>query len=366
MLGRPRDQLLGKRLPELLPEAVRPAVAERLAEAVRERRPAAGGPGQGGSGLERYTQLFDFAPIGYFTVAGDGTIHQVNHSGARLLATAWSQLIGQSFLSFVVGTDRAAAEDFLAGVLLSPAASRSRSCEVTLYQDGGARVDVRLTGAVVVLEELGNLLARFPGRDEGPGPPDPKPGSERGPDPASSPDCGTPSTPDTGSCRVGTALPTCIVWEECGMSATRPDPEVQAYCDGLARGELVARRCLTCAKVTFPPAGTCEHCGSFSVEWVRLSGKGTLLFATPDERIAPHAYGHVRLVEGVVVQAIVTETLATPGVLRALSEHGTVPVVATVIRTDDGLPVLAFAPLRPSEPSRVPSTGLRSEALSAR
>lgn len=150
------------------------------------------------------------------------------------------------------------------------------------------------------------------------------------------------------------------------MSATRPDSDVRAYCDGLARGELMARRCLTCAKVTFPPAGTCEHCGSFSVEWVRLSGKGTLLFATPDQRVTPHAYGHVRLVEGVVVQAIITGTAVTPGVLRALSEHGTVPVVATVIRTDDGLPVLAFAASRPSDRSTVPLTGLQSGTLSAR
>ncbi|HEU4382878.1 MAG TPA: chemotaxis protein CheB [Anaeromyxobacteraceae bacterium] len=38
VLGRPRDGLLGKRLPELMPEAVRPAFAEKLAQAVRERR----------------------------------------------------------------------------------------------------------------------------------------------------------------------------------------------------------------------------------------------------------------------------------------------------------------------------------------
>ena len=88
------------------------------------------------------------------------------------------------------------------------------------------------------------------------------------------------------------------------------------------------------------------------VEWATLSGKSTLLFAIPDERIAPHVYGHVRLVEGVVVQAIVTGTAVTAGVLRALSEHGTVPVVATVLRTDDDLPLLAFAPLHPSGRAR--------------
>ncbi len=145
--------------------------------------------------------------------------------------------------------------------------------------------------------------------------------------------------------------------------ATVHDPDIQAYCDGLARGELMARRCLRCAKVTFPPAGTCEHCGSFMVEWAALSGKGTLLFAAHDERIAPNVYGHVRLAEGVVVQALVIATAVTPGVLRALSEHGSIPVVATVMRTDDDRPILAFAPLPASRGE--PLSQLPPEALDA-
>ncbi|HEU4383631.1 MAG TPA: zinc ribbon domain-containing protein [Anaeromyxobacteraceae bacterium] len=134
--------------------------------------------------------------------------------------------------------------------------------------------------------------------------------------------------------------------------AAVPISPVQAYCEGLGRGELVARKCSRCARITFPPADSCEHCGSYDVEWATLSGRGTLLFATPDPTnghphlasAAPGVYGHVRLEEGVVVQAVVTGTPVTPGVLRALSEHGTIPVVAAVLKTDDGLPVLAFTP----------------------
>ena len=138
--------------------------------------------------------------------------------------------------------------------------------------------------------------------------------------------------------------------------ATVPTSAIQAYCDGLARGELMARKCSRCARLTFPPEDCCEHCGSFEVEWARLSGRGMLLFATLDAAptchprlgsIAPCVYGHIRLDEGVVVQAIVTGVPVSPGVLRALAEHGTIPVAATVQRTDDGLPVLAFAPRRP-------------------
>ena len=136
--------------------------------------------------------------------------------------------------------------------------------------------------------------------------------------------------------------------------ATVRKSDIQAYYEGLARGEFLARKCRTCQKLTFPPTGCCEHCGSFAVEWATLSGKGTLLFATHNiapachprfEKIAPYVYGHVRLAEGVVVQAIVEGTPATPEGRRALFERGPVPVVATVMKMDD-LPVLAFAEAR--------------------
>ena len=35
--------------------------------------------------LGQYTDLYDFAPVGYFTLGRDGTIRQVNLAGARLL-----------------------------------------------------------------------------------------------------------------------------------------------------------------------------------------------------------------------------------------------------------------------------------------
>jgi uncharacterized OB-fold protein len=130
--------------------------------------------------------------------------------------------------------------------------------------------------------------------------------------------------------------------------------DIQAYYEGLERGELVARRCQKCRKLTFPPTGCCEHCGSFQVEWAKLSGKGTLLFATHNiapachprfESIAPYVYGHVRLEEGLIVQAIVTGIAATPEALRKLFERGEVPVLASVMKRDD-LAVLAFAEAR--------------------
>lgn len=37
--------------------------------------------------LERYTDLYNFAPVGYFTVTADGTIRELNLAGAALVLT---------------------------------------------------------------------------------------------------------------------------------------------------------------------------------------------------------------------------------------------------------------------------------------
>ncbi|HEU4382879.1 MAG TPA: ATP-binding protein [Anaeromyxobacteraceae bacterium] len=111
------------------------------------------------TGLERYTQLFDFAPIGYFTITAEGLIREVNLTGAHLLSVARSQLVGRRFLAFVVGADRAAAQDFLGQVLSAPAGQKSRSCEVRLHGERRQRIEVRLTASVMQGEAPTALVA---------------------------------------------------------------------------------------------------------------------------------------------------------------------------------------------------------------
>lgn len=128
------------------------------------------------------------------------------------------------------------------------------------------------------------------------------------------------------------------------------DSAIKIYYDGLRKGVLKARKCRSCGGYTFPPTTCCEHCGSWNLDWAELSGKGTLLFATHNispachprfESIAPYVYGHLRLEEGITVQAIIRGVEATPEALRAVFDRGPVPVVADVLMMED-LPVLAF------------------------
>ncbi|WP_374447795.1 Zn-ribbon domain-containing OB-fold protein [Stella sp.] len=135
------------------------------------------------------------------------------------------------------------------------------------------------------------------------------------------------------------------------MQAVTEQPSaIRRYYEGLAQGVFRATRCRACGKFTFPPTGCCEHCGSWEVEEAALSGAATLLYATHNitpachprfEKIAPYVYGHLRLKEGPIVQAIVLGVEARPDALRALFERGPVPAQAETLAMDD-LPVIAF------------------------
>jgi PAS domain S-box-containing protein len=63
--------------------------------------------------LERYTDLYDFAPVGYFTLDLNGVIRAANLAGATLLGLERSRLLGLSFASFIVARARPAFSAFL-------------------------------------------------------------------------------------------------------------------------------------------------------------------------------------------------------------------------------------------------------------
>lgn len=74
--------------------------------------------------LERYSDLFDFAPVAYFTLGIDGKIHQTNFNGERLLGIARNKIIGQTFTHFVLCDYRPLFIHFLETVFADPVAQR--------------------------------------------------------------------------------------------------------------------------------------------------------------------------------------------------------------------------------------------------
>ena len=73
------------------------------------------------AGLEKYTELYEFAPVGYFTFASNGTILQVNLTGTSMVGMQRSTLLGQRFGMLLESKDRRSFSDFLARVFADDA-----------------------------------------------------------------------------------------------------------------------------------------------------------------------------------------------------------------------------------------------------
>lgn len=94
--------------------------------------------------LGKYTDLYDFAPIGYFTLGRDGAIHAVNLRGSGLLGIERARVIGRCFGGFVPVNARAVFSEFLGRVF---ARLGKESCETTLTTAGDHQLFVRIEAA---------------------------------------------------------------------------------------------------------------------------------------------------------------------------------------------------------------------------
>ncbi|MET0592382.1 MAG: ATP-binding protein [Polyangiaceae bacterium] len=98
------------------------------------------------TGLDRYTQLFDFAPIGYATLDGDGTIRGLNHVGATMFFENRARLIGRRFAFLLAPYDRTLFGDLLRDALAS---DTRETREFDLLRPNDSRIVVRLTAATL-------------------------------------------------------------------------------------------------------------------------------------------------------------------------------------------------------------------------
>jgi PAS domain S-box-containing protein len=78
---------------------------------------------------DRYAELYDHAPAGYFTLDLSGIIQEVNLTGAHLMGVKRSSLIGSHFTQFIVGDARAAFAQLLARAL---ATHQIETCDIAL------------------------------------------------------------------------------------------------------------------------------------------------------------------------------------------------------------------------------------------
>ena len=95
--------------------------------------------------LKKYTMLYDFAPMGYFTLDSDGSICDLNFTGAEILGDKRVSLINSNFKLFVSENSKPVFNNFFRKVY---AGNAKESCEVMLGYDNNPLCFVYLEGIV--------------------------------------------------------------------------------------------------------------------------------------------------------------------------------------------------------------------------
>jgi PAS domain S-box-containing protein len=94
---------------------------------------------------EKYAELYDFAPSGYFTLSGEGEIIDLNLCGSQMLGKERSLLINNKFSFFVSNDTKPTFNRFLEKLF---SGKTKESCEITLTCVGKNCISVFINGIV--------------------------------------------------------------------------------------------------------------------------------------------------------------------------------------------------------------------------
>jgi len=102
------------------------------------------------SALAKYTDLYDFAPVGYLTLNRNGVVLAANLTAAGLLGIERSRLTGRHFELFVAAEARQNFAEFLGTVFLCKS---RQSCEVTISAEGNLPFFVQIEAVAFESEQ---------------------------------------------------------------------------------------------------------------------------------------------------------------------------------------------------------------------
>jgi two-component system cell cycle sensor histidine kinase/response regulator CckA len=104
---------------------------------------------------DKYADLYDFAPTGYFTVSEKGLIQEANLTGATMLGVERGKLRGQPFSQFITGDTQ---DIFYRHRRKLMETRTKQGCELRLKQKDGSQFHAQLD-CVVVQDDEGNITA---------------------------------------------------------------------------------------------------------------------------------------------------------------------------------------------------------------
>jgi len=119
--------------------------------------------------------------------------------------------------------------------------------------------------------------------------------------------------------------------------------------DYLAKGKIMAMKCMECGTYNFPPVTACKECGSTNQKWVRISGEGelisysaTILPAKKFAKLGRIPYGMVKLKEGpIFFTKIEGVNVSTPEKIKEGNEKLPMRVRAKIKKVE-GMNIVVF------------------------
>ena len=96
--------------------------------------------------LRKFTILYDLAPMGYFILNEEGTIEELNFTGANILHDKRISLLNSNFKLFVSDDSKPVFINFFSKVYTS---NSKESCEAMLSYDGNPLCSVYIEGIVI-------------------------------------------------------------------------------------------------------------------------------------------------------------------------------------------------------------------------
>ena len=93
----------------------------------------------------KYSKFYEFSPASYFTLTKEGTIFELNQSGAKMLGKLRSNLINSKFEFFVTDLTKSIFNDFLSKVFIG---NLLVSCEISLSTGSKSNKYIHLSGII--------------------------------------------------------------------------------------------------------------------------------------------------------------------------------------------------------------------------
>lgn len=103
--------------------------------------------------LKKFTMLYDFAPMGYFTLDQNGSIQDLNFTAAEILGDKRFSLLNSNFRLFISPASLPAFNDFFTKIFAN---NTKESCQLQLGYEGTPLCPVYMEG--IVTGEENNCL----------------------------------------------------------------------------------------------------------------------------------------------------------------------------------------------------------------